>query len=322
MSRTVFILGAKGRFGRAATTAFANAGWRVVAVSRDGLPVPGVAQVETIACDVTDAAALEHICAPADVIVHAVNPPYPAWKALLPVTTKNVIRAALAAKATVMVPGNVYNYGADAPADLTEDTPFVPTSRKGVLRVEMENAFADAASRGLRTIVLRGGDFIEAAKTGNWFDSQIINRVDRGIFTYPGRVDAMHAWAYLPDMARALVGLAERRETLRGFEQFNFEGFSLTGAELQSAIEAQIGGSLRHKTIPWPLIRVMGIASPLMREVAEMRYLWDVPHRLADSKLRAFLPRFTATPLGAAMDDVFLGAPAAGQPLRPMAAAE
>ena len=50
-----------------------------------------------------------------DVIVNALNPPYPRWTRDLPRLTGSVIAAARESGATVMIPGNVYNYGAAMP---------------------------------------------------------------------------------------------------------------------------------------------------------------------------------------------------------------
>ncbi len=40
---------------------------------------------------------------------------------------------------------------------------------------------------------------------------------------------------------------------------------------------------------------MIGFVSPLVREVLERRYLWQVPHRIDGSKLAAALPAFHAT---------------------------
>ncbi|WP_298860992.1 NAD-dependent epimerase/dehydratase family protein [uncultured Sulfitobacter sp.] len=308
MTQTVLILGAKGRFGRAATQAFANAGWNVRALSRagDGAPLAGVSHV---ACDVMKRDALVAAARGVDVIVHAVHPAYQHWTKQMPIHTRNVIAAGRASGATVMVVGNVYPFGENAPELLSESGTFAPTTRKGALRVTMEQAFADAAEQGLRSVVLRGGDFIEKTKTGNWFETYITNKVGKGIFTYPGRMDAVHAWAYLPDMARAMVGLAEKRGALPPFASFGFEGYSLTGAELKAVVERQVGQSLKTASFPWSLMRIIGLFSPLIREVNEMRYLWDTPHRVDGSALAAALPDFTPTPLSTAIAEVLGTAP-------------
>lgn len=304
MTQTVLILGAGGRFGRAAGHAFSEAGWDVRLATRTGKG-PQISGALHVPCNAMDRVA---VCAAAqgvDVIVNAVNPLYPEWAKMLPVITANVIAAGLESGATVMIPGNVYPFGPDIGEVWREGMPVNPPSRKGALRVQMEHSFAMAAQGGLRTIILRGGDFMERAKTGSWFETYIAHKSHKGAFTYPGRMDAVHAWAYLPDMGRAMALLADKRATLEPFTTFGFEGFSVTGAQLMAAVGKAVGTPQRASKFPWPAVRMMGLFNPLMREVQEMRYLWDTPHQLDGSALRALLPEFVPTPLDAALQDVF-----------------
>ncbi|MEM8655872.1 MAG: epimerase [Pseudomonadota bacterium] len=291
---TVIVLGAKGRFGRAAAQAFGAAGWSVDRAGR-GLSGPG-----TVDVDATDRAAVIRACMGQDVIVNAVNPPYHHWAEVVPQVTEAVIAAAQASGATVMIPGNVYNYGRVMPPLVREDSPWVGDTRKGAIRIRMEDAFRDSH---VRTIVLRGGDFLEAAQTGNWFDSHIAPKAGQGKITYPGPLDRVHAWAYLPDMARALVGLADRRAEFAAFEEFGFPGYALTGEALVDLVAQAVGKPMRVSRLPWWAVRVMGLWSPLMREVYEMRYLWERPHAVGGSKLQAALPEFRQTPVELALAD-------------------
>lgn len=293
----VVVLGAKGRFGRAAVAAFSQAGWTVRAFGRNW---SGTAQagVTRITGDVLDRDALGKACAGCDVIVNAINPPYEQWVKELPGITSAVIAAAKAAGATVLIPGNVYNYGADAPAVLSENTPWQPTTRKGQLRVDMEESFR---ASGVRTIVLRGGDFIEAEKSGNWFDGQIAAKAQKGRTAYPGPLHTSHAWAYLPDMAKAAVLLAEARNDFAPFEEFGFPGFGITGQELVDAIAKGTGQAQKVGGVPWPIIRLIGFFNAGMRELVEMRYLWNVPHVVDGSKLMQVLPGFKPTTIDDAM---------------------
>ena len=298
MTKNVLILGANGRFGRATHAAFTNAGWNVTALVR-----PGKARrPNTIEADASDASALSKAAQGFDVIVNALNPPYHKWEKLLPILTASVIAAARSSGATVLIPGNVYNYSTNPPKILSADTPQTATKGKGALRVEMERSFRDAPN--IRTIILRGGDFIEAEKTGNWFDSQITNKVDKGVITYPGATDQTHAWAYLPDMARAAVELCEIHETLPKFADIPFAGFALTGDELINAVETATDKTLKVKTVPWGIMSAIGLFSPLIREVVAMRYLWNKPHRLDGTALKSLLPDFKPTALDVAMREV------------------
>lgn len=295
MQKKVVVLGATGRFGRAAMAAFRADGWTVRGFSRS-IPDPRPADAqEWITGDAYDRDSIVRASEGCDVIVNALNPPYPLWRRYLPVFTKNVIAAAWRSGATVMLPGNVYNYGAGMPSVLSEETPHRPTTRKGRLREEMERSYA--GSHGIRTIVLRAGDFIDGRKTGNWLEDHILAGLGKGKIMYPGPLDRVHAWAYLPDMATAMAGLADKRHEFSDFEEFGFPGFSLTGRELISAVERAVGRSLKVTGMPWPLLGVAGLFSPLLREVAEMAYLWKVPHRVDGSKLALALPELNTTPV-------------------------
>ena len=307
MSGHVIILGAKGRFGRAVTQAFLSAGWDVRLFARSWQGATESAGCSRIAGDAFDAELLTKAADGCDVIINALNPPYPQWTQDLPRFTNSVIKAALSTGATVMIPGNVYNYGARMPSRIDESTPHNPTTRKGCLRVDMEQAYQNAAAKGLRTVMLRAGDFIEREKTGNWFDSYIADKIGKQRAVYPGPLDLDHAWAYLPDMARAMVALAEKRADFADYEEFVFPGYTLTGRQLIDSLERVTGHRLKVGGVPWPLIRFLGLVMPLMREVAEMRYLWRTPHGLDGSKFASVLPEFKATALDAAIADA-LGA--------------
>lgn len=273
MGGKVLVLGASGRFGGHAAAAFAAAGWEVTAFRRGG--------------DLARAA--EGM----DAIVQGWNPPYPAWAAEVPGQTRAVIAAAEASGARAIVPGNVYVYGAGAPELLRVETPHAAATPLGRVRVEMEAAWR--ASRA-RVTILRAGDYLEAGASGGWFDRVIAAKVAQGRMSYPGALDRVHAWAWLPDMARAAVLLAAAGDALGRVVEMPFPGYAVTGAELHAAMERALGRPLRLRRMRWAPVRALGLVSPMMRCLAEMRYLWDMPHRLDPAPFAAFAD-FEGTPL-------------------------
>ncbi len=273
MSGTVLILGASGRFGRHTAEAFWNRGWQVKTFDRQ------TEQLSTAAMGV-------------DVIVNGWNPPYPAWEREVPLLTEQVIAAAKASGATVILPGNVYVFGHDAPAVLNETTPHAASNPLGRIRVEMEAAYR---ASGVPTILLRAGDYIDTEASGNWFDAVITAKSGRGTMVALGDVDAEHAWAWLPDLARAAVLLAERRETLSTFEDVSFPGFTLSFSALHRLCERATGRVQEVRRFPWLGIRMAGIFWPMGRCLVEMRYLWSKPHRLDGARFSALLPGFQGT---------------------------
>jgi len=306
-ARTALILGANGRFGLAAAQAFAVAGWRVLAhVRRDaaaGMP----ASAELVRAPLAGVGdALRGRPAP-DVVVHGINPIYTRWDEEALPAAHAAMDLAERFGARFMLPGNVYNHGAAMPARIDETTPQRPTTAKGRIRAEMESELARRAAAGrLGATVITAGDFFGAGD-GSWLDQVVVKAIAKGRLDYPGDPDLAHAWAYLPDLARAFVTVAAL-PGLAPFERFAFAGHSVTGREFLAATEraaAALGVApahgWRHGSMPWRLIRIAGMVVPLWRELATMSYLWRVPHALDGSRLAARCPALATTPLDAAL---------------------
>ena len=306
---SVLILGANGRFGLAAAQAFDAAGWQVIAsVRRDAAPgMPAGAHIVTTPIEDTAALALE--ATGATVLVHALNPPYDRWPQQLMPMARAGMDLAGRLRARFMLPGNVYNYGTAMPALLMPDAPQATTTRKGRLRIELEDELQQRCLDGrLRATILRAGDYFGGG-TGSWLDLVIVKSLRDGKLVYPGPTDVPHAWAYLPDFARSFVAAAARPESgAATFERFHFPGHTITGDELLRGLE-QAAESLgirpakpwKHGSVPWPLLRLGGLFVPMLREISEMSYLWRLPHELDGNALERAIGPLTITPLPKAL---------------------
>ena len=277
MSKTVLVLGGSGLFGGHAARAFAAAGWMVRRFQRG-----------------TDMAAAAR---GADVIVNGLNPPmYHDWKTLVPRITAEVLGAARASGAMVIVPGNVYVYG-DQPGPWGPATPQRPVARKGEIRRAMEAGYRRAAEAGTQVLILRGGDFIAPDAPQSFLNMIVLKGLARGRMTTPAPMEVTRAWAYLPDMARAAVLLADRRADLPAFTDLPFPGVAVSMAEIKARVEALTGRRLKVSRFPW---WAMTLAAPfweLARELREMRYLYNHPHSLDPAPFAALLPEFRMTGL-------------------------
>jgi len=296
----IIILGAAGRFGHAAAEAFRKARWDVASLVRPGARARALKGTEVIEVDALDHAAVGKAAHGADVVLHALNPPYTQWSKLALPLAYSAITAAENAGATLIFPGNLYNYGKGLPPVIDETTPMRPSSRKGRLRVAIEDRIEEAAERGMRSIILRAGDFYGGGE-GSWLDLVVVNEIGRGRLTYPGPVDLVHEWAYLPDLVAAMVRLAEVRETLGPFESFGFPGHAVSGREFTTAIARASGRGLQVKRMTWWLIHALGPLMPLSRELSEVAYLWNEPHRIDGRKLAGAIGEIPRTALDVAV---------------------
>ncbi|MBC7995302.1 MAG: NAD(P)H-binding protein [Rhizobacter sp.] len=297
MASNVLILGAAGRIGQALVSAFAEAGWSVRAQARKPLPTALAAhpRVQAVRCDALDAHALRAAAQGVQVVIHALNPPYTQWDKLALPLLDAAIGAARESGALLMLPGNVYNFGSDLPARLSPGTPQRGDTPKARLRIETESRMA--TTPGLRSVVIRAGDFFGGPGRGTWLDMALASRVNKGRFVYPGALDTLHAWAYLPDLAQAFVRVADRHAELAGHHALHFAGHAVTGAQLHEAMQTAMGRDLKAADLPWGLIRVGALLVPMWRELLVMRYLWQRPHQLDDEGLRDLIGPLPQTPL-------------------------
>lgn len=296
---SVLVLGAKGNLGRAAVLAFAAAGWRVIAVARSAMDFPVMENLEHLLCDALDTSKLIAAVGQVDVVVHALNPDYARWDTLLAPSTAAAIRIAQGTGGLLMVPGNVYNFGSELPPLLSEETAFAAHTGKGLLRIQMERSIAAASVQGLRSVVIRAGDFLGGKQS--WLDLAITKSLHKNVVTRMGPEDLPHAWAYLPDLAEVFVRVAERRNSLSGYQVFHYPGLSASAKEMHQALESITGRKLRIKALPWWLFKLIALVSPLLRSVVQMRYLWQRPHQLVSTRLENFIGPLPATSLQQAL---------------------
>ena len=203
-----------------------------------------------------------------------------------------------------MVPGNVYNFGKNAPMLLQTDTPEQAHTVKGRIRMAMEQRLAHSL---VQTIVLRAGDFFGQG-TGSWFDTVVAKELPKGVLRYPAAAGVHTAWAYLPDLAQAFVRVAEKRAQLGGHTVLHFAGHSLSSADWQQALAQPLaargwvaqGQSVRSKALPWWGLRVAGWFSPVMASLYEMRYLWQRPYALDNFALVRLIGPEPRTPFAQA----------------------
>ena len=309
---SVLVLGAAGRLGRCAVSAFAANGWRVVAQRRPraGRPaVPSTDGVTWIDADTSQPAELLAAAGPVDVVVHAMNPEYTAkaWQREAPVLMQQAIAIAQSARALLMFPGNVYNFGRTMPPVLRETTPQHPDTRKGAIRVALEQQLAQACAQGLRAVVIRAGDFFGGG-SGTLLDLVIAKPLARGKVGLPGDAHTSTPYAYLPDLAETFERVARRRADIRGMRVFHFRGHELDGERWRSELQRIVRRPLRASRLPWWLIRLGGLVVPAWASIAEMRYLWTTRHALDNTQLVEFIGPEPHTPIDRAIRDALAAA--------------
>lgn len=266
-------------------------------------------------CDALDRESVLEAAQGSGQIVVAIGMPYEGalWRDAWPKAIGNFVAACEKTGARMVFVDNLYMYGPQA-AQLVETMPLAsygakPAARSAATRVWMEAAAGDRA----RVAPLRAPDFYGPHVPWAYLGQPSIGALAWGKPAFfVGSPDILHDYAYVPDIARAVTTLLDAPDSAFGQAWHVPCAPTRTTRQILAIAAEALGVPLRIRSLPAPLLAPMGLFSPMLREMREMRFQWDRPYRVDASKFaKAFWS--DATPFET-------GVPAAALSFRPAAA--
>lgn len=292
---TVFGYGPTG----VATVARLIARGQKVRVAQRSRPEHLPPHVEFMACDVLKAGDVLAAMQGAEQAVVTVGFTYSGavWRKAWPKAMANLIAAAEATQARIVHIDNLYMYGPqDEP--LHEDMPLTSYGRKPRARAEATRMWMEAAGQGrIRWAALRAPDFYGPGAGRSHIGDVGFGRIAAGkpamLVIAP---DTPHAFAYVPDIARAALSLLDADDGAYNQAWHVPSAPALTPRQILQLGADAIGVKLRVSPISPLMLGVLGVFVSFLREVSEMSFTWDRPYHVDHSK---FAQRFwsDATPL-------------------------
>jgi nucleoside-diphosphate-sugar epimerase len=288
------VVGASGGTGSALVRELVRRGRQVRAVNRSGrLRAPDGVQV--VAGDATDPERMREVCRGAGVVYNAVNVPFVQWRESFPRAVDGVIAGAQAADARMVFVDDTWMYGRVS-APMTEDLPYRPVSDKGVLRAWLaERVLAAHAAGRARTVIGRApelyGPAVESVVGRNLFRPAL----GRGPAWWFGALDQPLGPMFIDDFAHGLADLGEDDRVLGRAWHLPTPEPTTARAFVQS-IAAQVGRRLPVVPVHPTATRVLGVALPIGRELAELLYQFRQPHSVNASAYRALFGAGRVTP--------------------------
>ncbi|MET9247199.1 NAD-dependent epimerase/dehydratase family protein [Nonomuraea sp. NPDC003709] len=267
-------------------------GHEVAVVTRSGSGPEGAVKV---AADISDKAGLIEATKGADVLYNCVNPKYHRWLTDWPPMAESFLAAAEASGAVYVMLGNLYPYG-PVNGPMTEDLPLTSANPKFRVRAKMwRDALAAHEAGRIRTTEVRGSDFFgPGASDQSYLGGRFLVPLREGKtiqLVYPP--DMPHSWTYLPDVADALI-VAGGDERAWGRPWHVPTGEPLSFRQMGERMAALLGRPApKFAQLPWPLVRVAGLFSPMIGELGHVRYQFTQPFVLDSS---AFQTTFGVAP--------------------------
>ena len=242
------------------------------------------------ACDILEQDAVRRAVGGAGQVVLAVGFPYDArvWRRVWPKAMANIVETCAAAGARLVFLDNLYQLGPQT-EPRREDMPLSTGSEKGAVLTEVARIWMAARDR-VRVAALRCPDFYGPGVAASHIGSTGFGRIaagKRALLLAPP--DTPHDFAYVPDIARAVVTLLDAPDDAFG-QVWNMPCAPTCAPReiLQLGADA-IGVPLRLTTVPLRLLPLLGLFSRMMKEVADVGFTWDRPYQV---DARKFARRF------------------------------
>jgi nucleoside-diphosphate-sugar epimerase len=280
------ILGANGVIGRELSHALHARGERVRQVSRT--PRAENPGDEVVPADLLDAEATARAVAGSTVAYLVAGLKYDTnvWREQWPRVMRNAIEACKRHSVRFAFFDNVYAYGRVV-GPMTEKTPFDPISRKGEVRAAIATMLLDEIRSGeLSGMIARAADFYGPGATLSLTHATVFERLRAGKAPqWVGDPKAIHTFTFTPDAGRALAALGGSDEAYgqtwhlpTSREPITGEGFVRLACELADR-------PYRLQVAPGRLLKVMGLAMPVLRENQEMMYQFQYDYRFDSAKI-------------------------------------
>jgi nucleoside-diphosphate-sugar epimerase len=242
--------------------------------------------VELVAGDLYDPAAVRKLTEGAAVVYQCAQPHYWEWPQKFPPLQAAIIEGLTGSGVKLVIGENTYMYGDTDGKPLTEDLPYAAQTRKGKVRAAMSEAALAAHRAGkVRVALGRGSDFF-----GPWvLDSAFGDRVFYPALvgkaaSFGGRLDLPHTATYIGDFGRALVILGERDEALGQAWHAPNDRPQLTQRQFAELVYRETGHPVKASGMGKLMMQLGGLFIPGARETVEMMYEFEKPFVVESSK--------------------------------------
>lgn len=248
--------------------------------------------------DLLNAQQTDEAVAGSEIVYVTVGLPYNAkiWTEQWPILIKNVLHACEKHQAKLVFFDNVYMYG-QVKGEMTEETPFQPTSQKGKVRAEVAQMVLQAMSqRKDQIMIARAPEFYGPRNTVSACNATVFDNIRKGKkLQCLIHDDKLKTYIYTPDAGRATALLGNTPNAFNQTwhlpctnEQVNFK-------EFVAIIEKQCGKALPYTNLSKWMIELAGMFNPLIHEAIELLYQNEQDYNFNSDQFKKAFPHFAIT---------------------------
>ncbi len=233
-----------------------------------------------MSADLLDKEQLDKAVQGSSVVYVTVGFPYnvKVWRKSWPVFMRNAIDSCIRHQSKMVFFDNIYMYDPGYLDGMTEETPINPPSKKGEIRSEVSQMIMDQVEAGnLTALIARSADFYgPGIRQTSILTETVFKPLKEGKkANWLGSVNHKHSFTYTPDAGGATAILGNTRDAYNQVWHLPTAANPFTGKEWIVAIAKELDVRPRFQVAPKFMVGVLGLFSPIMKELHEMVYQYD-----------------------------------------------
>ena len=231
-------------------------------------------KVEIIEGDASDYGTVYNAAADTDFLFYCLNIPYMQWYDKAVPYLKTSLDVAAERNLRFIFPGNVYIYGHAQHNPVDEKHPRQPHTRKGKIRVEMENLIKQySKEKNIKFTIVRFPDFYGPYVVNGFSELIYINALSGKKMMWVGDTKIPKEYIFINDAGKCMVeaGLSDKGIN----EEFNVPSCGTITNKDYLALISKMGGKYSKPQIVNNdfVFYALGKLSPVIFELREMLYL-------------------------------------------------
>lgn len=240
-----------------------------------------------VTCDLTIPEMVDNAISGCKVAYLVAGIPYRAkiWQQQWPLIMKNVIAACKNHNTKLVFFDNIYMYNPNKLAPMTEETEFLPSSKKGKVRAQIAQMLLNEVASGkLTALIARSADFYGPGINNSVLNEAVFKNLKNGKkANWFCSTDVLHNFTFTPDAAKATALLGNTNSAF-GQTWHLPTAAPISGKEWIGKIAKELGTEAKIQVAPAFLVRLLGLFNPLMKEFVEMLYQYDRDYDFNSSK--------------------------------------
>jgi nucleoside-diphosphate-sugar epimerase len=195
------------------------------------------------------------------------------WSTMWPAIMQNTIEACKTHNAKLIFFDNIYCLG-KVNGPMTEESPFNPISKKGVVRATIASQLLNEMKAGnIKALIARSADFYGPDCKTSMFNLLVTDNFAKGKKAQcMVSAELKHSFTYTPDCGKALWLLSQQNDAFNQIWHLPTAHPAITGEEMINLAAKEFGVAPKFTTMSKGFVRFGGLFSKMVKEVYEMLY--------------------------------------------------